>query len=290
MVNLEWRMVNALKRMVGRLIPKPPNATVFGGLGICRSTFARIAICLCFFLAGFSSSIRAGVSVEISATEHAVRPGDLVEVSVTDRSREYGSRVLREPTHAAFRTVAVQAFPVRLNENSEYEHRWKVVYQALRSGEVLLEGGFIEYPLGGDTKRSPLEAAEIDVTGFGAETDHDGVEQLGGAALAYSERAFSAWVYAIFAIAVLITFFGWRARSRKLDMDSEADSPLRSAVVKLQNKLKSGELPRLELERFLVDFGKDCSSRLVSEIERAVYSKNGSALELDRLIGKDFSK
>lgn len=217
-------------------------------------------------------------------------PGDLLEVRVSAFASEYHSYDLVEPRHSALRFVATQAFPIRLNENSEYESKWVVVYQTLQSGAAVLEGGYLEFGSGADKGRVPLSCLELKVLGFGVEADHDGVERFGPDSL-LEKVASKTWLIALLVGMLVLFYFVMSIKQKREVGMTEVDrDPFQVEVYALLETLKSGEAPRCELEGFLERFRSRCSPLLAKEIELFVYSKNGNADALTNQIGKELAQ
>ena len=247
--------------------------------------------CVVWAIIGLSVVAYGGTRVELDRLgDIELLPGDLVEVRVTAIASEYSRFTLREPGHSALRFVATQAFPVLLNEDSEYESKWVVVYQTLQSGSVSLEKGFLESSSGDELERIALQPLAFEVQGFGDEMDHDDVERFGGASL-LDKVVSKRWMFTLLAGMIILFYFVMRAKRKKESLQSEVDQdPFQAEVSALILELNSEVTPRDRLAGFLERFRSRCSPLLAREIELLVYSKNGNARRLVELIGKECSK
>ena len=234
---------------------------------------------------------RGETRVEIErVSEVELLPGDLLEVRVLVFASEYGRYDLVAPRHSALRFVTTQAFPVTLNENSEYESKWVVIYQTLQSGSAELEGGYLDAGSGNESGRVALSPLGFEISGFGAEADHDGVERFGANSI-LGKIASKRWMIALL-VGMLVLFYFIMRVKRKKGMDSSEieQDPFQIEVAALLTELNSGKAPRGDLEGFLERFRSRCSPLLVREIELFVYSENGNVDELADLIGKELAQ
>lgn len=252
---------------------------------------AIMRLCIAWALVGLSSVVYGETRVEIErVAEGDLLPGDLLEVKITAYASEYNRYALVEPNHSALRFVATQGFPVRLNEDSEYESKWMLVYQTLQSGSLSLEGGFLELANADEPVRMALAPLALEVLGFGPEADHDEVERFELDSL-LGKVASRSWVLALLIGLIALFYLGMRLRLRREAPQSAVDEDsFRVEVSALRSALDSGDAPHRQLVRFLEEFRSRCSPSLAKEIELFVYSKNGNSRALLDLIGKEFPK
>lgn len=237
------------------------------------------------------SLARGETRVEIDrVTAVELLPGDLLEVKVLAFASEYSRYDLVAPRHSALRFVTTQAFPVTLNEDSEYESQWVVIYQALKSGEAVLENGYLESGNGGDSGKVLLSPLEFEISGFGTEADHDGVERFGSDSI-LGKIASKKWMIALLVGMLVLFYFIMRMKEkREVDSPELEKNPFQIEVAALLAELSLGKTPRGDLEGFLERFRSRCSPLLVREIELFVYSKNGNTDDLAKLIGKELAQ
>ncbi|MDE0768000.1 MAG: hypothetical protein OSB19_06380 [Opitutaceae bacterium] len=256
------------------------------GEGLRLRVLLGVWACLVFVSLG-----RGETRVEIewvSAVE--LVPGDLLEVKVLAFASEYSRYDLVAPRDSALRFVATQAFPVTLNEASEYESKWVVVYQALQSGEAVLAGGYLETGSGDDSGKVLLSPLEFEISGFGTEADHDGVERFGADSI-LEKIASKKWMIALLVGMLGLFYFIMRVKQkREVDLTEVNLDPFQIEVATLLAELNSEKASRGDLEGFLERFRSRCSPLLVREIELFVYSKNGNTDDLAKLIGKELAQ
>lgn len=249
----------------------------------------HFAIALIIVLGGPLSSVVAIGPVTVSVDRNQVyHPGDLVELSVSIRSSNYSRYALREPTHQSVRFLETQSFPVEKNQEGEYEKSWMVLYQISRSGNLALEGGFIEAESRSEPVRFALEAIAFESQGFGMEEDSNLPEALSPTEI---EKQKGRAILLVIAMVLLGTAFLWALYFRRKDRETlrEEEFPARISARNLLAEMDSGRMPMDALERFLYDYPAFCSERLSRALERVVYSKSEQRKELSEQLRKEFS-
>lgn len=250
----------------------------------------RYTLMLFLFATNVTGVAWALNSVTVSFDEDRVyHPGDLVELSVSIQSANYERRELLAPSHRSARFLEAQSFPITKNPDGAFEQKWILLYQIGRSGEVVLENGFMQSESGIESNRIPLEVARIRSKSFGIEVDSDVPESLGETSDALGEG--NGLLYGAVLILILgsVIFWVWKSkRERLLNLD-QSSSPQNEAVLNLVEKLDSGRGSKRDIERFLVGNRRYCSSRLTNQLERSAYSKNESMDGLSALLREEFA-
>jgi len=238
-----------------------------------------MSVCCLFFLIvsiGCGSLLIAGdAGVRLKNDHSEIHPGGLVEVDVWVESETFVHPTLEAPRHSYLQKVMVQELPFRVKEKGGYEYRWRLVYQAMQSGEITLEGGWVELDKGKDGSRFSLKALALAVVGFGDEVDHDGVEMFSGAQAPDESRLHLSWVGVVIVSLLVAAFVFYRVQvKRGIPSDGPNITPFRAAIEGLLAEANEGRFSTSSFERFLRDFRGDYSSSLEEEIEYFLYSEN----------------
>ena len=203
-------------------------------------------------------------------------------------SREtWGRFEFQMPDHPQLRFLAQEKIPVSYNDR-RYQQRHSVMLQPVSSGEIAISGATVTVSTTDGEETIELPVLNLKVKAFGDVVISDAPLPLPSAETQTPTNALPWWLYFVIGAAVVLLLALFRfLRNRK-----PASSPVRlgqelSQTAHIVDQLRSGGIPKHDLEAMLHDPSTSISAELRSKIEEAVYSVQTDPSDLAMLLQKE---
>ncbi|MBK1877485.1 hypothetical protein [Pelagicoccus mobilis] len=238
------------------------------------------------FVAG---SVAAAVKVELEDKDRF--PGDLLEMRVSVSEREYVRRDLNPPRHPHLRLLSEQSVPVFVNEESEYEQGWILVYQAVEPGDASLGGGVLFYAGNEDAEGIAIEEKRVRVASFEAMLDHDEVEPLIPEMDRKVRSGLKVWIAGTLLLGAFVAVVWGAVRSKRGAFTNEGrDSKTPSLHAEIERILSRKTISRLDAQCLVREYKMDLSPSSLASLEKVAYSKKGETQAVLAQLEKELAR
>ncbi|MBB3205384.1 hypothetical protein FHS27_001184 [Rhodopirellula rubra] len=242
--------------------------------------FVRIAIIVFCGATGWLTTQATDLSAGITARfhpEHA-HPGEAVELRVEMNRTRWGQFELHVPSHSELHSIAIERVPVEFSKG-QYRQRESLLFQPVASGTTVIEDASVSLTTAEGTQQIELPALQLEVAPFG-ETDLQNTPEPLPAEQPDAKQSprFAATVAAVLSLLALLILGGLLIGKRAPEETVQTDAP-RLQTDGIIRDLKSGTIPRDDLERLLHDPQHQLSHETRSTIERTLYAHTAQVPE-----------
>ena len=234
-----------------------------------------------------SNTSTHGVTAEVIPSD--ARPGDIVELRIEMNRETWGRFEFKKPNHPQMRTIAEEKIPVSY-QGQLYKQRHSLFLQPVSSGEIEIEATELTISTAAGEETVELPALALSVRSFDSPALSDSPLPLPpdeADAQSGSVLSLLFWMGVSFSVLGVwsFIFFGMRNGKSQLARSDMSKNSLRSNEI--IERLRTGVVPKDDLENLLQDPNLSISAELRSAIEQAVYSTQIKPSDLALLLQEE---